>query len=65
VGGAGTVDDLIAERWAKLTVNCYGNALGGISGLSSAALPTAALPIALGTKMSAEEVMVEQVCVGF
>ena len=28
VGGAGTVDDLIAERWAKLTVNCYGNALG-------------------------------------
>ena len=30
--GAETIDDLIAERWAKLSVNCYVNALGGLSG---------------------------------
>ena len=38
VGGAETIDDLIAERWAKLSVNCYVNALGGLSGLGSSTM---------------------------
>eukprot|EP01047_Picozoa_sp_COSAG01_P016897 COSAG01_NODE_880_length_12937_cov_265.873968_4_plen_75_part_00 len=31
VGGAGVTANLEGERWAKLSVNCYVNALGGIS----------------------------------
>jgi ketopantoate reductase len=38
VGGAETIDDLIAERWAKLSVNCYVNALGGLSGMGSSTM---------------------------
>lgn len=31
MGGAGVLANLEGERWAKLSVNCYVNALGGIS----------------------------------
>ena len=47
-GGAETIDDLIAERWAKLSVNCYVNALGGISGLGSSTMRRDKLTVALG-----------------
>ena len=58
VGGAETIDDLIAERWAKLSVNCYVNALGGLSGLGSSTMRRDPLTVALGTQLSAEVVKV-------
>jgi 2-dehydropantoate 2-reductase len=58
VGGAETIDDLIAERWAKLSVNCYVNALGGISGLGSSTMRRDKLTVALGTQLSSEVVKV-------
>eukprot|EP01052_Picozoa_sp_SAG31_P038081 SAG31_NODE_5021_length_2799_cov_1.728519_2_plen_273_part_00 len=58
VGGADGIGNLVGERWAKLSVNCYVNALGGLSGLGSSTLRINPLGVAIGTQLSAETIRV-------
>jgi 2-dehydropantoate 2-reductase len=58
VGPTRATSNLWGERWAKLTVNSMGNALAGITGLSSAELRANQDVFAITVRIAAEAVQV-------
>jgi len=50
--------NLWGERWSKLTLNCMGNALAGLSGLGSAEVRSERTPRRIGIQLAAEAIRV-------
>lgn len=50
--------NLWGERWSKLTLNCMGNALAGLSGLGSAEVRSESVPRRIGIRLAAEAIRV-------
>ena len=46
--------NLWGERWSKLTLNCMGNAMAGLSGLGSAEVRSEPIPRRIGIQIAAE-----------
>lgn len=50
--------NLWGERWSKLTLNCMGNAMAGLSGLGSAEVRSETIPRRIGIHLAAEAIRV-------
>ena len=50
--------NLWGERWSKLTLNCMGNAMAGLSGLGSAEVRSEPTPRRIGIQIAAEAIRV-------
>ena len=50
--------NLWGERWSKLTLNCMGNAMAGLSGLGSAEVRSECTPRRIGIQLAAEVIRV-------
>jgi 2-dehydropantoate 2-reductase len=50
--------NLRGERWSKLTLNCMGNAIAGLSGLGSAEVRSEPIPRRIGIQLAAEAIRV-------
>ena len=58
VAPARLTTNLWGERWSKLTVNCMGNPLAGLSGLGSAEVRSQPLPRRIAIQIAAEVITV-------